>query len=225
GPSARALLSRLTDAALDTASFPFLGACRIEVAGVACVALRVSFTGDLGWELHCAEPDQPRLYKALLEAGREQGAGPVGSRALMSLRLEKGYGAWGREYSPECWPQEVGLDRLVRRDKPFLNRAAAEAAMARPARESLAMLEIDAEAADASNADASGGEPVFLDGCGVGRVTSGGYGYAVGKSLALGFLRDVPAGARVEVMILGRPHGATVLAAPPFDPEGARLRA
>jgi len=225
GPGSRGLLARLTNAALDTESFPFMRSRRMEVAGVDCVALRVSFTGDLGWELHCAEPDQPRLYASLLEAGREAGAGPVGSRALMSLRLEKGYGSWGREYSPEYWPQEVGLDRLVRRDKAFLNRAAAEAAMARPARERLAMLEIDAEAAAASNADATGGEPVFLEGQGVGRVTSGGYGYGVRKSLALGFLRDVPAGARVEVMILGRPHPATVLAAPPFDPEGARLRA
>jgi dimethylglycine dehydrogenase len=85
--------------------------------------------------------------------------------------------------------------------------------------------EIDAEAAAASNADATGGEPVFLDGRGVGRVTSGGYGYGVGKSLALGYLQGVPPGARVEVMILGRPHAATVLAAPPFDPEGTRLRA
>ena len=82
---------------------------RIEVAGVDYIALRVSFTGDLGWELHCAEADQARLYTALLDAGKLIGAGPVGSRALMSLRVEKGYGSWGRDYSPEYWPQETGL--------------------------------------------------------------------------------------------------------------------
>ena len=89
------------------------------------MALRVSFTGDLGWELYCPAADQVALYGALLKAGSEVGAGPVGSRALMSLRVEKGYGSWSREYSPEYWPQEVKLDRLVKMDKgDFLNRDA-----------------------------------------------------------------------------------------------------
>src|SRR5690606_31170815 len=106
---------------------PFLRSARITVAGVECVALRVSFTGDLGWELHCAAEDQAALYTALLAAGRSIGAGPVGSRALMSLRVEKGYGSWGRDYSPEYWPQECGLDRLIRDDKDFLNKDAWQA--------------------------------------------------------------------------------------------------
>ena len=225
GPRARAIVQGLTESSLDTADFPFMRSRRITVAGVDCVALRVSFTGDLGWELHCAAADQPALYAALLEAGAAHGAGPVGSRALMSLRIEKGYGSWSREYSPEYWPQEVGLAGLVKLDKPFLNRDAAARAMANPARETLAILSIDAQATDASNADATGGEPIFANGQGVGRVTSGAYGYTVGQSLALGYVKGVGPGDAVEVMILGRPHPARILPAPPFDPEGVRLRA
>ncbi|MFN3642515.1 MAG: FAD-dependent oxidoreductase [Gemmobacter sp.] len=222
GPKARDLLGRLTNADLSNAAFPFMASARITVAGVACTALRVSFTGDLGWELHCAEADQTTLYAALLDAGRDLGAGPVGSRALMSLRVEKGYGSWGRDYSPEYWPQESGLERLVKADKDFLNKAAWERIAARPPRESMTMLEIDA-----TTADASGGEPVFLpDGTPVGQVSSGAYGYHVGKSLAIAYLKAGMAspGDTVHVAILGRDHTARVLARPPFDPDGTRAR-
>ncbi|KAA0921065.1 FAD-dependent oxidoreductase [Aquicoccus porphyridii] len=225
GPKSREMLARLTNASLETADFPFMRSNRIELAGVECLALRVSFTGDLGWELHCAAEDQTRLYTALLEAGRAFGAGPVGSRALMSLRLEKGYGSWGREYSPEYWPQEVGLERLVKLDKDFLHRAAVAEVMARDARETLVMLALDEGDVTASGADATGGEPIFKDGQGIGRVTSGGYGYHVGMSLALGFVKDAGPGDAVEIMVLGRPHRARILERPPFDPDGKRLRA
>ncbi|MEO9780196.1 MAG: FAD-dependent oxidoreductase [Sedimentitalea sp.] len=224
GPESRALLQRLTNTSLATEDFPFMRSQRVEIAGVDCLALRVSFTGDLGWELHCAEADQLRLYTALIETGKAFGAGPVGSRALMSLRIEKGYGSWGREYSPEYYPQEVGLDRLCKMDKDFLNKSAVADTLASPAREQLVLLALDASDTDASNADATGGEPIFKDGQGIGRVTSGTYGYTVGKSLALGFVRAAIPGDRVEVMVLGKPHGATILAEPPFDPKGARLR-
>jgi dimethylglycine dehydrogenase len=225
GPLARDLLQGLTDAPLSSAEFPFMASRRITVAGVACMALRVSFTGDLGWELHCDAADQTRLYAALLKAGRGIGAGPVGSRALMSLRIEKGYGSWGREYSPEYWPQEVGLARLCRTDKDFLNRDAAARTLARPPRERLVVLELDEGDTRASNADASGGEPIFAADRAVGRVTSGAYGHAVGKSLALGFVAGIDPGQEVAVMVLGRPHRARILPAPPFDPSGLRLRA
>ncbi len=225
GPQSRALLQRLTNASLATEDFPFMRSQMIDIACVRALALRVSFTGDLGWELHCKTEDQPRLYAALIDAGKDLGAGPVGSRALMSLRIEKGYGSWSREYSPEYWPQEVGLARLCKMDKTFLNKQAVAETLARPARETLSILELDASDTAHSNADASGGEPIFKDGVGVGRVTSGGYGYTVDKSLALGFLKGAQPGDRVEVMVLGQPHGATVLAEPPFDPKGERLRA
>lgn len=222
GPQSRALLSRLTNADLSDAAFPFFRSARIVVAGVDCVALRVSFTGDQGWELHCAEADQQALYTALLEAGRDLGAGPVGSRALMSLRVEKGYGSWGRDYSPEYWPQESGLAGLIRADKPFLNRDAWLAVKDKPPRDTMVMLEINA-----ADADAQGGEPVFLpDGTPAGQVSSGAYGYSVGKSLAIAYLKAglVAPGDELRVAILGGSVPARVLHRPPFDPEGNRLR-
>jgi dimethylglycine dehydrogenase len=224
GPKSREMLQRMTNASLSGDDFPFMRSKRIDLAGVEVLALRVSFTGDLGWELHCDAADQAQLYAALLEVGAEFGAGPVGSRALMSLRVEKGYGSWGREYSPEYWPQEVGLERLCKMDKDFLNKDAAQANMAREAREHMVLLHLDEADVSTSQADATGGEPIFKDGVGIGRVTSGTYGYTVGMSLAIGFVKDAAPGTRVEVMVLGQPHGAVILEAPPFDPGGARLR-
>jgi dimethylglycine dehydrogenase len=225
GPKSRELLQHLTNTSLETVDFAFMRSKRIELGGVACIALRVSFTGDLGWELHCATKDQQRLYTALIEAGRALGAGPVGGRALMSLRVEKGYGSWSREYSPEYWPQEVGLDRLCKMDKEFLNKTAVAETLANAPREQMVLLALNADDVDASNADATGGEPIFKDGQGIGRVTSGTYGYTVGMSLALGFVKDAAPGDEVDVMVLGKPHRARILHEPPFDPKGLRLRA
>ena len=225
GPKSREMLQRLTNTSLATADFPFMRSAQIELAGVKCLALRVSFTGDLGWELHCATADQAQLYAALLETGKEFGAGPVGARALMSMRVEKGYGSWSREYSPEYFPHEVGLERLCKMDKDFRNKAAAEAALKNPPREKLVLLHLDEADVIASNADATGGEPIFRGGKGIGRVTSGTYGYSVGMSLALGFVKDAEPGDAVEVMVLGQPHKARILHQPPFDPNGEKLRA
>jgi dimethylglycine dehydrogenase len=221
GPKSRDLLQRLTNTSLATADFPFMRSKRVELGGVHCVALRVSFTGDLGWELHCKTEDQLRLYEALIETGKELGAGPVGGRALMSLRIEKGYGSWSREYSPEYWPQEVGLSGLIKLDKSFLHKEAYLTIKDNIPREILSIVEI----LDATVADATGGEPIFdKDGVGVGRVTSGSYAYGVNKSLALCYLKNVIPDDEVDVMVLGRPHRAIVLAEPPFDPNGIKLR-
>ena len=224
GPKSRAMLATLTDADLSAEGWRFMRSQTISVAGVECLAIRVSFTGDLGWELHCAESDQAALYGALIEAASAYGGGPVGSRALGALRIEKGYGSWGREYSPEYWPQEAGLHRLIKLDKQFLNKEAYLKISNTPPRETLKMFEVDA----GDDADANGGEPIFLaDGTPVGRVTSGAYGYTVGKSLAIGYAREgtVAAGEEVDIFIVGKPHRATVLAEPPFDATGTRLRA
>ena len=224
GPKSRDLLQRLTNADLSNEAFRFMRSRTIEVAGVTCLALRVSFTGDLGWELHCSEADQVTLYAALVEAAKDVGGGPVGGRALGSLRIEKGYGSWGREYSQEYWPQEVGLDGLIKLDKEFLNKDAYLKIKDKPCRELLSVFEIDA----AHDADASGGEPIFTpDGTPVGRVTSGAYSYTLGKSLAVGYVNPEIAkpGDAVEVFLLGKPHTARILEEAPFDPKGAKLRA
>ena len=221
GPKSRDLLQRLTNTSLATADFPFMRSKRVELGGVHCVALRVSFTGDLGWELHCKTEDQLRLYEALIETGKELGARPVGGRALMSLRIEKGYGSWSREYSPEYWPQEAGLSGLIKLGKSFLHKEAYLTIKDNIPREILSIVEI----LDVTVADATGGEPIFdKDGVGVGRVTSGSYAYGVNKSLALCYLKNVSPGDEVDVMVLGKPHRAIVLAEPPFDPKGTKLR-
>ncbi len=229
GPRARDLLSRLTNADLSNAAFPFMRSARITVAGVDCIAIRISFTGDLGWELHCAQEDQVRLYAALLEAGRAVDAVPVGARALMGLRVEKGYGSWGRDYSPEYWPHESGLASLIKMDqRPFLNHEAWERVAAMPPRERLVMLELDPDETRKKNADASGGEPIFLpDGRPVGQVSSGAYGHFVKKSLAMAYVKaDYAApGTELHVALLGQPTAAVILPAAPFDPAGERLRA
>jgi len=222
GPKSRELLTRLTNADLRTAAFPFMRSQRIEIAGVPVVALRVSFTGDLGWELHCEQADQLKLYEALLDAGKAVGAGPVGSRALMSLRVEKGYGSWSREYSPEYWPQEVGLAGLIKLEKEFLHKDAYLRIKDNAPREVMSLIHVT----EVTTADATGGEPIFLtDGTPVGRVSSGTYGYGVEMSLALGYLKGVAAGTEVDVIILGKPHRGVVLSEPPFDPKGEKLRA
>ncbi len=224
GPKSREVLQSLTNASFATEDFPFMRSKSIMIAGIEVLALRVSFTGDLGWELHCRSEDQQVLYQALLTASRDAGGGPVGARALMSLRIEKGYGSWSREFSPEYWPHEVGMARLCKMEKAFLNCQAAAETMAKAPRETLAILALDEEETSASNADATGGEPIFKDDRPVGRISSGTYGYTVGMSLALGYVSGVQPGDEVEVYVLGRPHQAKILHEPPFDPAGIRLR-
>ncbi|NCF35985.1 MAG: FAD-dependent oxidoreductase [Gammaproteobacteria bacterium] len=223
GPNARELLGRLTDADLSNDAFKFMHNRKIRVAGIDVVAIRVSFSGDLGWEIYVPLERQLELFQALLEQGADLGAGPVGGRALLSLRVEKGYGSWSREYSPEYWPQEVGLDRLIKLDKPeFLGRDAYLAIKDNPPREKLVVVRVET-----SNADANGGEPVFLtDGTPIGRVSSGAYGHSVGASIALCFVKTDYAAADTEldIAILGIPHRAVILEKPPFDAKGERLR-
>lgn len=224
GPKSREVLQSLTQTSLATESFPFMRSQKIQIAGVEALALRVSFTGDLGWELHCAVEDQEKLYVALIDAATQAGGGPVGARALMSLRLEKGYGSWSREYSPEYWPQEVGFDRLCKMDKEFLNKEAAAENMAKAPRMAMVILALDEDQTKSSNADATGGEPIFKNGKPIGKVSSGTYGYSVGMSLALGHVEGAEPGDTVDVYVLGVPHKATILKEPPFDPKGERLR-
>jgi len=223
GPKSRELLARLSQTDFRTDNWKFMQSKKISIVGEEAIAIRISFTGDLGWEVYVKEKNQIKLYEALFEMGSDLKVKPVGSRALTSLRIEKGYGSWGREYSPEYWPQEVGLESLIKMDKPdFLGKKAYKKLQYKKSREQLVILEVKAK-----NADASGGEPIFLnDGTPVGRVSSGAYGYTVNKSLALCFVKTeyVGAGNQFNIAILGIPHLAIQLAEAPFDPQGRRLR-
>ncbi|MEE8535371.1 MAG: FAD-dependent oxidoreductase [Kiloniellales bacterium] len=223
GPKSRDLLAKLTDDDLADAAFPWLTARPLRVAGVEALALRVSYTGELGWELHHSVADQPRLYDGLFEAGAGLGVADFGFYALDSLRLEKGYAGWGTELSIEGSPLEAGLDRFVKLNKgAFLGRAALLERQARGLAQRLVTLEIDA-----ADADAFGNEPVTTpDGETVGVVTSGGYGHRVAKSLALAYVEAAQAaeGTALAVEILGDVRPARVVASPAYDPENARLR-
>jgi dimethylglycine dehydrogenase len=197
----------------------------ITISGVDAIAIRVSFTGDLGWEIYVRTESQLKLYEALLETGADLGVRPVGGRSLLSLRVEKGYGSWGREYSSEYWPQEVGLEKLIKLDKPsFLGKEAYLKIKDAKPREKLVILEVNAD----RDADPVGGEPVFLkDGTPVGRVTSGAYSYTCEKSLAICMIKTdyaIPS-AEFHVAVIGQNHDAVMLSEPPFDPKGKRLRA
>lgn len=183
---------------------------------------RVSFTGDLGYEVWCRADDQRALYAALAGAGEPLGLRRVGGRALNALRLEKGFGTWAREYRPLYGPEEAGLGRFVDwRKHDFVGRDASARA-----RSDGSPLRLVSFAVDADGADAIGDEPIWHDGRVAGWVTSGGYGHSVGRSLALGYVpRDLAtAGSGFEIEIIGARRPATRLDAPAFDPEGTRMR-
>lgn len=222
GPRARDLLQRVTAADVSNESFPFLSVREIEVGLVAALVCRISYTGDLGYEIYVPAEQQMALFETLTAAGHDLGLRPFGMRAMMSLRLEKSFGSWLREYRPDYTPAETGLGRFVSFAKgDFIGRDAALRA-----RDTLPKRRLCTFVVDAADADAWADEPIWKDGEVVGFVTSGGYAHYVEKSVALGF---VPAGmiedgARFEIEILGDLRPATLVAEPLLDPRGERMR-
>jgi 4-methylaminobutanoate oxidase (formaldehyde-forming) len=217
GPAAREILAATTS---DDLSFGYMRSAEIRVDGIPCLALRVTYVGELGWELYCEIEAGIALWDALSRAGRDHGLLPAGYKAIDSLRLEKGYRVWGSDISPEDTPYEAGLGFAVKLDKgDFIGRDALLDAQ-EPERR-LACLTL-AE----PRAVALGSEPVRIDGALVGRVTSGGYGYTVGRSIAYAYVPATHAepGRRVEVEIFGEWVGGEVAPEPLFDPAGERLR-
>ena len=226
GPRARDVLGQVTDADLANAAFPWLTAQEIAVDGVALRALRVSYAGELGWELHAPMAELARVYDAVMAAGEAHGIANFGAYALNALRLEKAYKGWGAELTNEITPVEADIERFVRMDKgEFVGRAA----LARRREEGVALQCVYLAVADGDN-DPRGNEPVYEVGGGeriVGVTTSGGYGYAVAKTLAFAYVepRLATPGSRLEIELLGARRAAEVLAAPAYDPANARLRA
>ena len=216
GPAARAILAPLTTGnALD---FPYLRAGELAVGRVPCLALRVTYVGELGWELYCPVELGLALWDTIWEAGREHGLVAGGYRAIDSLRLEKGYRVWGSDITPVDTPYEAGLGFAVKLDRDFLGRDALEAAT-EPERRLCCLTLAD------SRAVALGSEPVRVEGALVGRVTSGGYGYTVERSIAYAYLPaswSAP-GTEVEVEVFGDWVAAEVAVEPLYDPSGERL--
>ena len=224
GPRARDVLAKVTDTDLSTKAFPWLSGKFIDVGVAQAHALRVNFVGELGWELHHPIEMQNNIFDALMDAGKEFDIRPFGIRAMNSLRLEKSYRLIPRELSIEYAALESGLDRFVRLDKnAFLGRDGLLAWKERGFRYAFATMEVH----DIDDIDARGSEPVWLGDKLVGRCTSGGYGWRLGKSLALAMLErgNESIGNELEVEILGKRHKASVLEESPFDPNNERLRA
>jgi dimethylglycine dehydrogenase len=230
GPRSRDVLSAIApDLDLSTEAFPFMTFRRVDLGTTPVHLARINYAGDLGYELWVAPEYQRELFDQIMVAGERHGLRLFGMRALMSLRLEKSYGTWFREYRPIYTPAEGGITRYIRLDHEFIGRAAHEAEMAAggPARRLVAMVvEPDPEAP----ADVIGDEPIWHDGSVVGWVTSGGYGHDVRESIALGYVPaelatpDGPGGGRFEIEIIGRRRPARLQPEPLFDPQGLRMR-
>jgi len=222
GPRSREVLARVTDAPLDDATFPYLTARAMNVGAVPVLALRVTYVGELGWELYCPTEFGLTLWDEVWSAGIEVGMAAGGYRAIEALRIEKGYRVWGTDVTPADTPFEAGLGFAVRLGKGgFIGRDALSAE-----RESGSTRRLRTLVLDDPEVVCLGGEPVRIDGRVAGRVTSGGYGYRVSASIAFAFLPATrPVGTRVEVEVLGEVCGATVATDALWDPTGSRIRA
>jgi dimethylglycine dehydrogenase len=223
GPQSRALLQTLVRDDLSTAAFPFMSFRRMEIGMVPGYVGRVSFTGDLGYEIWVTTDYQRALYDLLVRAGRDFGLKLFGGRALNAMRIEKSFGSWAREFRPIYGPFEAGLERFVDFKKSeFIGRTAAA-----EEKDGGGALRLVTFKVDAADADAIGDEPIWHDGKAVGWVTSGAFGHRVGYSLALGYVPAAlaKADAGFEIEIIGERRKAQRLAGAAFDPNGQLMRA
>ena len=222
GPNARALVARLTRTNLSASVFRLFDVIETAVGMSPAILSRAGFTGELGYEIWVTPDYQLSLYEDLLEAGHDLGLAHFGGRALSSLRLEKGYGSFNKDFRPDYTPGETGLDRFIDFAKPdFVGRDATIAERARGPARKFVVLEVDVD-----EADVVGYESILKDDVAVGYVTSGSYGHWVGKSLAAGYVPAALArdGESFAIDILGSIRAATVRTAPLYDPVGTRLR-
>ena len=221
GPKAREVLAACTRQSVD--DMRFMDLRHVTVGMVDCLIQRVSYTGDLGYEIYCDPMAQRALWDVLWTEGQKHGMRPFGMRAMMSLRLDRFFGSWLNEFSPDYTPGETGMDRFISWSKntDFIGRAAAEAERAQGASRQLVSF-----AVEALDADVNGYEPVWIDGEVQGFCTSGGYSHHAGQSIALALIpRDKAVeGLQAEIEILGEMRPARLITEALFDPDGARMR-
>ncbi|HET7727309.1 MAG TPA: FAD-dependent oxidoreductase [Candidatus Limnocylindrales bacterium] len=229
GPASRDVLGAVApDLDLSTEAFPFMSFRRVDLGMTPAMLARINYSGDLGYEIWLRPEHQRALFDRIVEAGQPHGLRLFGMRALMSLRLEKSYGTWFREYRPIYTIPEAGLQRYVRLDHDFIGREAYERQLAEGPARRLVTFVVDPD--PEAPADVIGDEPIWHDGKVVGWVTSGGYGHSVGRSIALGYVPselaepDAPGGQSFEIEIIGRRRPARLQPEPLFDPQGLRMR-
>ena len=223
GPQARAILQRVSKSDVSNAAFPYLTGQALTVGDVPVLALRVTYVGELGWEFYCGMEYGQRLWDTLWEAGQPEGLVAGGYRAIDSLRLEKGYRYWSADIGPDYTPFEAGLGFAVKLDKgDFIGREALLKQKASGLRRKLCCLTL----AD-STAIVIGNEPIRAGEQVISWVTSGGYGYAVGQSIAYAYLplAQTSPGTPLDVEIIGERITATVTSEPLWDPKHERVRA
>ncbi len=223
GPRSRELLQKLTDTDLSHGAFPWLSGKTISIGHAQAKTLRVNFVGELGFELHHPIEMQNTIFDLVMEAGAEFDIKPFGIRAMDSMRLEKSYRLIPRELSIEYTAFDSGLDRFVRLDKDdFIGRDALVADKEAGPKWQFVTMEVHG----ITDVDPRGSEPIYHDGKLVGRATSGGYGWRLGKSLALAMVPPALSaeGTELQIKILGELYKTTVIPESPFDPENARLR-
>ena len=226
GPRSRDVLQKLTDTSLATKDFPFMSFRRVNI-GMAPVWLsRMTYTGDLGYEIWIAPEYQRYLFDLIWDAGKEFDMRMFGFRALITMRLEKNFGTWYREFRPIYTPLESGMERAMKFDHEFIGRAAVEAEMKTGPARKLVMFRVDVD--KDKPADVLGDEPVFHNGEVVGWITSGGYAHYSGVSLALGYIPAALAAEGTtgfEIEIIGNMSPAHLQLEPVLDPSGSRMRA
>jgi glycine cleavage system T protein len=222
GPRAREVLQAVSASDVSNAAFPYMTARSVDIKGAAVWAQRVSYAGELGWELYITPADALRVFDALMEAGKKHGLRPAGYKALDSLRIEKGYLYWSGDITPADNPLEAGLGFCVRLKKPdFIGREALLAIKQKGLRTRICALTMDA------GGNLYGGESVYAGGRMVDRIRTGGYGHTIGKDIGLVYLPPelATAGIALEVEILGERVKAQVADLPLVDPNGEKIRA
>ena len=217
GPQAREILSPITDTDLTNDTFKYFTAKETQVAGVDVTAVRVSYVGELGWELACEATDGVKLWNAVMQQANQFGAVPAGRSALTSLRLEKGYRAWGSDMSREDTPTSAGLDFAVRNDGEHLGLAESSARSTNRRLRTLSLTDIETVP--------TAGQPISMQGKTVGYITSAEFGWSVGHPVALGWLpAEVSEGDAVQISCAGTIINAVVALDAVFDPTGSRIR-
>ena len=226
GPRARDVLAAVTDIDVSNDAFKFMDFKRVQAGLIPAWIGRLTYSGDLGYELWVDPEYQTALYEHLMAAGQGFGIRLFGFRALMSLRLEKSFGTWYREYRPIYTPLEAGINHYLKLDHEFVGRAALEAEMTTgPARRLVTFVVRPGEGSDA--ADVIGDEPIWHDDKVVGWVTSGGYAHHSAASVALGYVPAElvsPSATGFEIEIIGIRRPARLQLEPLFDPKGSRMR-
>ena len=221
GPLSRDIIQPLTETDLSNDTFAWLNAQEIQVAGVSCIALRVSYVGELGWELHHPIDSMLTLYDALVTSGEPHGLVHFGSYAMNEMRIEKGYKAWGSELTTEITPVEARIERFVDHSKDFIGK---DAVVTR-SKEQLSMVLVYCEV-DTKDTECRGNEPVYLNDKLVGITTSGTWSHTSDKSLAFAYV--IPeleqAGSRFDIQIMSERREAVVLDAPVVDPQNQKLK-